>query len=428
MKTEKLLFYKDSKDINLLKNMDLLIAKVEENADKKECEGIYYSVVSDLYEYASENGFKGNLWHCYLTELLVYNENPYSIACEKRGDVEGTLSEAVKNDFSIYMDFFRTDFEKIMSYVGSRSIEMAFDYKPSQKEAIKYNKRIVGEINALAENLAKAADVDAFKNLLDVFYKNFGVGVFGLHKAFRVEGKEDELVIKPIYNIAITSLDDLVGYDTAKQKLVDNTEAFLHGKKANNCLLFGDAGTGKSSSIRAILNQYYDDGLRMIEVYKHQYQELNTLIDRLKIRNYKFIIYMDDLSFEEFETEYKYLKAVIEGGLESKPDNVLIYATSNRRHLVRETTTDRDTAEDMHKNETVQEKLSLFARFGVSIYFGAPDKMEFNNIVLELAHRYSIPMTDDEILAEANKWEVYHGGRSGRVARQFINDLRHKAE
>lgn len=137
----------------------------------------------------------------------------------------------------------------------------------------------------------------------------------------------------PLQRIAHVRLDDLVGYEIAKKKLIDNTEAFVKGRKANNCLLFGDAGTGKSTSIKAILNQYYDQGLRMIEVYKHQFQDLNDVIAQVKNRNYKFIIYMDDLSFEEFEIEYKYLKAVIEGGLERKPDNVLIYATSNRRHL-----------------------------------------------------------------------------------------------
>ena len=157
------------------------------------------------------------------------------------------------------------------------------------------------------------------------------MGKFGLHKAFRVEHTEEGVEILPITKIAHVHLDDLVGYEIAKKKLIDNTEAFVKGRKANNCLLFGDAGTGKSSSIKAILNQYYDQGLRMIEVYKHQFQDLNDVIAQVKNRNYKFIIYMDDLSFEEFEIEYKYLKAVIEGGLERKPDNILIYATSNRR-------------------------------------------------------------------------------------------------
>ncbi len=169
------------------------------------------------------------------------------------------------------------------------------------------------------------------------FYKDFGVGKLGLHKAFRIEKDENgKAQIVPITRIAHVRLDDLVGYEIPKQKLIENTEAFVRGRKANNCLLFGDAGTGKSSSIKGILNQYYDEGLRIIEAYKHQFQDLNEIIAQIKDRNYKFIIYMDDLSFEEFEIEYKYLKAVIEGGLERKPDNILIYATSNRRHLVRE--------------------------------------------------------------------------------------------
>src|SRR5699024_3904267 len=163
------------------------------------------------------------------------------------------------------------------------------------------------------------------------------------------------------------------------------------------CLLFGDAGTGKSTSIKAILNQYYEEGLRMIEVYKHQFQDLNDIIAQIKNRNYRFIIYMDDLSFEEFEIEYKYLKAVIEGGLEKKPDNILIYATSNRRHLIRENFSDKEeTTEDMHTSDTVQEKLSLVYRFGVSIYFGSPSKKEFQNIVKVLAERQGIDMPQEE--------------------------------
>ena len=198
----------------------------------------------------------------------------------------------------------------------------------------------------------------------------------------------------------------------------------MEGKKANNCLLFGDAGTGKSSSIKAILNQYYDQGLRMIEVYKHQFQDLNDVIAQIKNRNYKFIIYMDDLSFEEFEIEYKYLKAVIEGGLEKKPENVLIYATSNRRHLIRETFKDKqDRDEDMHTNDTVQEKLSLVARFGVTIYFGSPDKKAFQEIVRTLAIKNGISLPEEKLLLEANKWELSHGGLSGRTAQQFIDYL-----
>ena len=215
-----------------------------------------------------------------------------------------------------------------------------------------------------------------------------------------------------------------MGYELAKQKLIENTEAFVSGRCANNCLLYGDAGTGKSTSIKAIANQYFDRSLRLIEVYKHQFCDLHDVIAQIKDRNYKFILYMDDLSFEEFETEYKYLKAVIEGGLEKKPDNVLIYATSNRRHLIRENFSDKEEIrQDMHTSDTVQEKLSLYARFGVTIYYGAPNKKEFQQIVTALAEKYQIDMDNELLLAEANKWELSHGGLSGRTAQQFVNYL-----
>ena len=276
----------------------------------------------------------------------------------------------------------------------------------------------------LAEKFCADGTAEDMKSTLTQFYKEYGVGKFGLHKSFRITHDEEGVHIVPILNIAHVKLDDLVGYELPKKKLVDNTEAFVNGKKSNNCLLFGDAGTGKSSSIKAIANEYYDRGLRIIEVYKHQFQDLNAVISQIKNRNYKFIIYMDDLSFEEFEIEYKYLKAVIEGGLEKKPENVLIYATSNRRHLIRENYSDKEeTREDMHTSDTVQEKLSLVYRFGVTIYFGAPNKKEFQNIVKTLAERYHVEMPEEELLQEANKWELSHGGLSGRSAQQFIDYL-----
>lgn len=240
-----------------------------------------------------------------------------------------------------------------------------------------------------------------------------------MFKAFRLNGQAE---IEPVISIEHIRLDDLIGYELQKKKLRDNTESFLAGRKANNVLLFGDSGTGKSSSIKALLNEYYDAGLRMIEIYKHQFKELSSVINTVKDRNYKFIIYMDDLSFEEFEIEYKYLKAVIEGGLEKKPDNVLIYATSNRRHLVREKYSDNEERDDdLHTRDTVQEKLSLSARFGVSIYYGSPNPKEFKEIVKGLAKKNNITMEEDKLLAEANKWELSHGGLSGRCAQQFIN-------
>ena len=262
------------------------------------------------------------------------------------------------------------------------------------------------------------------KDTLTQFYGEYGVGKFGLHKAFRVARADGLVRIEPVSKTAHVCLSDLVGYELAKKKLTENTEAFVNGKKANNCLLYGDAGTGKSTCIKALANEYYSKGLRIIEVYKHQFQDLNEVVAQIKNRNYKFIIYMDDLSFEEFEIEYKYLKAVIEGGLEKKPDNVLIYATSNRRHLIRENFRDREERdEDLHINDTVQEKLSLSSRFGVTIYFGSPDMKQFQEIVRRLAEKEGIEMPEQELLAKANQWELSHGGLSGRTAQQFIDHI-----
>lgn len=189
-------------------------------------------------------------------------------------------------------------------------------------------------------------------------------------------------------------------------------------------MLYGDSGTGKSTSIKAIVNQFYEQGLRMIEIYKHQFKSLSDIISAIKNRNYKFIIYMDDLSFEEHEIEYKFLKAVIEGGVETKPENILIYATSNRRHLIKETWADRNdqtNEQDIHHSDTVEEKLSLVNRFGITINYSKPMQKEYVKIVTELAKRSGVKMPEDKLILEAKRWEMRHGGLSGRTAQQFIN-------
>ena len=386
--------------------------------------GVFYNCIYCLLELAGNYGFYGNLWHCFLSNLLVNNENSYSRACEVRGQVEGTINRAVLHDIVIFKELFDFDFSNIVEKLDIDGFDLITDYESNDSESKVYNSRIRERICHLAVKFAKDHTPEEMKETLTDFYKDYGVGKFGLHKAFRVEHDENGVRIVPIPRIAHVHLDDLVGYEIPKRKLIENTEAFVSGKRANNCLLFGDAGTGKSSSIKAIANEYYEKGLRIIEIYKHQFKDLNDVITQVKNRNYKFIIYMDDLSFEDFEIEYKYLKAVIEGGLERKPDNVLIYATSNRRHLIREKFSDKDEGRDnLHAGDTVQEKLSLAARFGVTIYFAAPDKKEFQNIVRVLAERHHVTMPEEELLSEAGRWELAHGGLSGRCARQFVDYL-----
>ncbi len=385
-----------------------------------------YAQVRKLLVVATDYGFDKNLWHNYLTFLLITNENPFSITCEKVGANDGSVNAFAKNDFSVFMELFNFDFKPIEKALGIDCFTRLCNYKAIGKKELMYNKNVSEKVQALSEKLENAADEEEFFAHVTQFYKDYGVGMFGLNKAFRISSRGDDIVFNAINNMDKVMLSDLIGYEIQKKKLVDNTEAFVEGRKANNVLLFGDSGTGKSTSIKAIVNEYYDRGLRMIEIYKHQFKDLSNVIAAIKNRNYRFIIYMDDLSFEEFEIEYKFLKAVIEGGVETKPDNILIYATSNRRHLIKETWNDRDDVEmdnGMHKSDTMEEKLSLVNRFGVTINYSKPSQKEYFGIVTGLARKAGIKMSDEELCAEANKWELSHGGISGRTAQQFINYL-----
>ena len=418
------ILYRDFEQGELLEKMTMLMEDISHPKVLYGKDGEYFACIHQLVEMAGTYGFAGNLWHDYLTYLLVNHENAFSTACEIVGPVEGTINAFAMHDFEIFKQLYDFDLKELEKIYPSVDSSLITDYQNINEGSKVFNKRIRDRICTLAQKLAKAESTEEFMDDMVQFYKEFGVGKLGLHKAFRIDGTVTPARIVPITNIAHVHLDDLVGYEIAKKKLIDNTEAFVQGRKANNCLLFGDAGTGKSSSIKGILNQYYDQGLRIIEAYKHQFQDLNEVIAQIKNRNYRFIIYMDDLSFEEFEIEYKYLKAVIEGGLEKKPDNVLIYATSNRRNLVRERATDKleiADEDDLHSSDTVQEKLSLVYRFGVRIYFGKPDKKQFQEIVRTLAARYGVTMPEDELLLKANQWELSHGGLTGRAAQQFID-------
>lgn len=383
-----------------------------------------YTQIKRLLTVATDFGFDKNLWHNYLAYFLITNENPFSITCEKIGANDGSVNHFARNDFAAIKNLFEYDFSEIEKSLGIDCFTQISNYHAIEKKELMYNKNVSEKVQALSSRMEQAKDVEGFFTAVTEFYRDYGVGMFGLNKAFRIQDRTDsKLVFLPINNMDKVMLSDLVGYEIQKKKLVDNTRAFVEGKKANNVLLFGDSGTGKSTSIKAIVNEFYDQGLRMIEIYKHQFKDLSNVIAAVKNRNYKFIIYMDDLSFEEFEIEYKFLKAVIEGGVETKPDNILIYATSNRRHLIRETWSDRNDVqqdEEMHRSDTMQEKLSLVNRFGVTINYSKPSQKEYFDIVIHLAAKAGIKMSEDELKAEANKWELSHGGISGRTAQQFI--------
>lgn len=421
MKTQELVLYRGLRYQQLFEDMESLLAG-------KGPEEKRFSCINQLTELAVTYGFQGNLYHCFLAFCLANHENAYSTSCEILGPAGGSLDALARHDFQIFKELFDYNIQGLDRGDEAGCWSLIADYHAAKENSRVFNKRIRDRIVELAVSLEKAKDVEEFQQNVTQFYKEFGVGKFGLNKAFRILEKDEQAYIDPITSIEHIYLDDLVGYHLQKQKLVENTEAFVEGRDANNVLLYGDAGTGKSSSIKAILNQYYDRGLRIIEVYKHQFRALSDVLEQVKDRNYKFIIYMDDLSFEESELEYKYLKAIIEGGLGKKPKNVLIYATSNRRHLIRESFRDKRQLSDdeIHANDTVQEKLSLVARFGVTIYFGAPEPKEFKEMVRVLAKKGGISLPEEELLFQANQWELNHGGLSGRTAAQFITYLRMK--
>ena len=425
--------------------------------------------VRELLLVATSYGFDKNLWRDYLTFLILTDENSFSLTAEKQEMGEGSVKHFAGKDMEVFCRLFTYDFTEAERVLGTDCFTVISDYKAVPKRAQNFNRNVSRLVREISDRIAgvleekglvagsgertEVADEkirSAAGKLLEIiseFYLTYGVGMFGLNRAFRIqelpafsgpesmrinhlpvkgpEGAGERIIFTPINNTEEVRLADLVGYEVQKQRLRENTEAFLRGFRANNCLLYGDAGTGKSTSIKALLTEYYDQGLRMIQLYKHQMQSLSAVVGEIKHRNYKFIIYMDDLSFEDFEVEYKYLKAVIEGGLENRPDNVLIYATSNRRHLIKETWNDTaDVDLEKHRGDTLQEKLSLVDRFGITIPYMKPGRKEYEEIVRELVKRDGrISLGEEEVMKRAQSWEVAHGGFSGRVARQFVDDL-----
>ena len=304
----KLILYRDLGEDSIL----FRLAKIFEDFDegtvhKADLTTRIYVEMKRLLDLATAYGFDTNLWHNYLAFLLISNENSFSITCEKVGANDGTVNRFAKGDFKIFKRLFDFDFSTIERALDIDCFSTITHYQAIAKKERMYNKNVSEKVQEVSRQIEAAKDEEDIFRIVTDFYRAYGVGVFGLNKAFRIRHLEEGIEFCPINNTDDVMLDDLIGYEIQKKKLRDNTEAFVQGRQANNVLLFGDSGTGKSTSIKAILNEYYSQGLRMIEIYKHQFQDLSTIIAQIKNRNYRFIIYMDDLSFEEFEIEYKFL-------------------------------------------------------------------------------------------------------------------------
>ncbi len=378
------------------------------------------SLIRRMVAFATEFSLDGNIWQCWLTYMLMTYENAFTLTCERKQiDCGSTLLGLAADDLNFIWDLYSPD----PAQMGLLSVMLS--YKAAYKEQ-KQN-RVGNSIRNLSNALAASKSSEEFTSLLVDHYAHYGVGIYGLYKAFRYSDEEDkEQNLIPIKDDIDVSFDDLIGLQEQKKTLRENTEAFLNGLNANNVLLYGDSGTGKSTSIHALMHDYYDRGLRLVEITKQNRKYLPAVLSEIKKRNYHFIIYLDDLSFEENESDYKELKAMLEGALEKRSDRVLIYATSNRRHLIRETWNDRNDMEyqgDIHRSDTMEEKLSLASRFGITIYYPKPEPKEYYHIVHELADRNGIEIEANDLHDRARKWELRHGGMSGRTASQLITWL-----
>ena len=440
--TSKLIIYRNiGKDSSLFKIARIIKHFEDGKLNKEKAASLMLDEIYEIIDIANYYRFDSDLWTSYIAYLLATNENPFTLEAERTGTVSETFKKFAFNDFAIFRKIIDYDFSKIEKELDIECFSSikAFTKNNLDSNLINGNKGYNDESTALYSNNASIrinelsremvsvkdkSDDNAFYDTIMDFYKKYGVGEFGINKAFRISS--DDLLV-PIMCTSNMVLSDLIGYEEQKKQIVQNTEAFINGKAANNVLLYGDAGTGKSSSIKSLLNMYYDRGLRMIEVYKYDFKYLPEIISIIKNRNYYFIIYMDDLSFEKNETEYKYLKAVIEGGLEVRPSNVLVYATSNRVHLLHETFSDRKEVEsdDVHVSDTLTEQTSLANRFGLTIGYFSVRRQEFFDMICTMASENEKLSSKDknELINKAILWNSYHSDLSGRSARQFITYL-----
>ncbi len=372
----------------------------------------FSKMVSYLIESAERFGFSGNLFKNHILTLFLYDENRFSLYCENNQKVENTsLYNLAVNDIRILKSLITVDINTLSD--NSPSVYEILNYKPVNKnknELLTYINTIFDE-RELLDNFVR-------------FYKTSGCGNMSLYRAFKFDEKSSSIV--GIEKPDPITFDDIIGYKSQTEELVSNTLAFIKGFPANNVLLVGSRGTGKSSSVKALVNKFFSDGLRLIEITKEQIVKLPEILSLLKNRGRRFIIFIDDLSFDEHEIQYKYMKSLIEGGSQNKPDNVLFYATSNRRHLVSEKWGDRQRGSDeaeIHTQDTLNEKLSLADRFGITISYPKPTPKEYINMVKVMAGKEGILLSDEALEREALKWEINQKGISGRTARQFINNL-----
>lgn len=408
---------------NLLNDPALkLCAELAEDDDEQQARGRYYEVCSYLLAYYEKKPFYHDLWKNYVIGHMIEDENPFSRACERGVLTEqySSLQKLARHDLARLLDLYHLNWTDLgqklgfakagclMSYEAPASCELPFFFR----SAVQHLLDSFNHSSSLTDSIA----------VLMEFYAQHGSGSLAAYQAFYWD---DGLVGIP-YPDPIR-LDQIIGYDEQKEILIRNTRAFLKGQGGNHVLLYGDRGTGKSSSVKALLHEFAPWGLRMVEMDRGRLMEFNRLIHTLRNRAGYYIVFIDDLSFEDFEVEYKYLKGYIEGSLEAPADNVRLYVTSNRRHLIRETWSERQQGDEIHVRDARQEKLSFADRFGLMLTYPAPDQDQYLLMVRKMARREGLNYSQDQLDRMALQWELGFHGRSGRSAQQFINDLKSRA-
>ena len=383
---------------------------------------------------------------CGLTSLTVFRNILKDDVISALSDLLELQADGKSFDVNIYSEFvsrlyrhttnlseyiFRTVCEDVNFYISGKSEGKCFDELIEQ--TVTNELELLRDISQLTpEELQygyyrifplaqwKTSDIDfaaGYSERIRMIGK-YGYGMYARNKVFIMRDKS----MIPVKHPDSQRLCDLYGYERERQSVISNTLALIDGKPAQNTLLYGDAGTGKSSTVKAIVNEYADRGLRLVEITKEQLRDIPDIIDELSRNPLKFILFIDDLSFSSGDDCFGALKATLEGSVSSKADNIVIYATSNRRHLVKESFSDRD-GDDVHCNDTMQELLSLSARFGLRVNFSKPDKKSYISIASALAKQNGIEMSEDELSLKAESFALQGNGRSPRTAKQFVNQL-----
>jgi len=361
-----------------------------------------------------DEGLLSDAWQSYLVGRVLDDENPFSLGAE-RGEIPPSVLAQARRDLRTLREMFALDATVLLGRVESAVPALSNTWVPwTNPEPAEETPR-----RTIARKLSAAEDWGVCAELLAGHYARHGAGPFGRHRAFHWREGRLRVVSRP----DPVSLDELVSYEREREPLITNTERFLAGLPAHHALLYGLPGTGKSSTVKAIMNEYAGEGLRLVEVKKEDLAGLPQVLEVLRGRGPRFVLFVDDLSFEEHEVEYKALKALLEGSVEEPPENVRLYATSNRRNLIRETFSERDAADDVHARDTMQEKLSLAARFGLRLTFPSPDQERYLEIVAGLARERDLAIPAEHLRERALQWDRWHAGRSGRTARQFVDEL-----